>query len=749
MTLQGSLGCASASYTMTEIVDLLSSSPPRPPTARQPSLPAAGSKRPPPREKSPIIEDALFVSDDELAANPVVGTGWSWKGPNAEGPATKKRRISAADSIVSSPKRNSPSLAASIPSPSAQPMDQQRSSSVPKGVKNIGGKFYRPGLDDSEGEMDDDPFRSPSPKGKEVASTRRGFDQPEIDLLSDDEPDSDPFRCSPPRGKETASTRRGLDQPEVDFLSDDELFVSETPHDKGKQPMPAVPKRNLMAEDIISSSPALTQRAKSTLSKTADWGPISSSAPIPASDIGHPPEPSRPFRKTRSEVILLDDSDDAMDDVDSDKDDIPDIMDLASSKRKTTSGSTSKRPPTVTKSRNKRFTTGVLSANAVDLPDEERKTQQTKTPAEKAAEKATKAAALAAERERKRLEKEAAKEAKAFEKKKAAALAEVNKLRTDKKVSTPEMIVDLPIGLNPTIKIQAKELLKDLSVQVQSSRSPVDNIVRWKREVDVEYNPALSIWEPVPHRIDTEKYAMAIMPAARFVELCLSPSTPNLDSHVSSMKSSFPGFTLIYLIEGLNPFLRKNKSARNRQFVSAVRDGLDPPSSTQPNRPANNNQKIINEDLVEQSLLQLQLVHSALIHHTNAPIETSQQIAVFTQHISTAPYRRLRDQTNDTQAGFCMDSGQVRTGTETKDIYVRMLQEIGGVTKPIAVGIAQEYGSVSRLKRVMEEERPLIRETVRKGTNRDGGFSDRAIGQAFSRRVHKILLGRDGGSSDI
>ncbi|VBB77714.1 Putative Crossover junction endonuclease EME1 [Podospora comata] len=734
---------------MTEIVDLLSSSPPRPPTARQRSLPAAGSKRPPPREKSPIIEDALFVSDDELAANPVVGTGWSWKWLNAEGPATKRRRISAADSIVSSPKRNSPSLAASIPPPSAQPRDQQRSSSVPKGVKNIGGKFYRPGLDDSDGEMDDDPFRSPSPKGKEVASTRRGFDQPEIDLLSDDEPDSDPFRCLPPRGKETASTRRGLDQPEVDFLSDDELFVSETPHDKGKQPMPTVPKRNLMAEDIISSSPALTQRAKSTLSKTADWDPISSSAPIPASDIGHLPEPSRPFRKTRSEVILLDDSDDAMDDVDSDKDDLPDIMDLASSKRKTTAGSTSKRPPTVTKSRNKRFTTGVLSANAVDLPDEERKTQQTKTPAEKAAEKATKAAALAAERERKRLEKEAAKEAKAFEKKKAAALAEVNKLRTDKNVSTPEMIVDLPIGLNPTIKIQAEELLKDLSVQVQSSRSPVDNIIRWKRKVNAEYNPALSIWEPVPYRTDTEKYAMAIMPAAWFVELCLSPSTPNLDSHVSSMKSSFPGFTLIYLIEGLNPFLRKNKSARNRQFVSAVRDGLDPPSSTQPNRPANNNQKTINEDLVEQSLLQLQLVHSALIHHTNAPIETSQQIAVFTQHISTAPYRRLRDQTNDTQAGFCMDSGQVRTGTETKDIYVRMLQEIGRVTKPIAVGIAQEYGSVSRLKRAMEEEGPLIWETVRKGTNRDGGFSDRAVGQAISRRVHKILLGRDGGSSDI
>ncbi|KAK0747704.1 hypothetical protein B0T21DRAFT_388728 [Apiosordaria backusii] len=672
---------------MAEIIDLLSSSPPpRPSTAQQPPLPTAGAKRPLPKEKSPDLDDALFVSDDELFPNPV-GTGWSWKGIGTERPAPKKRRISAAESIISSPTRKSPPLAASIPPPSAQPRDLRRSSSVPKGVKEIGGKLYRPngeryrpGLDDPDDEPDDDLFRSPSPKGKANSPPRRNFGQPQV----------------------------------VVDLSDDELFISETPQDKGKQPMTTTSKRNIMADDLVSSSPGLVQRPKNTASKAADWDPISSSAPLPFSQEGPMLQPARPFRKTQSEVITLDDSDEAMDDVDSDKDDdFPDIMDLASSKPKTTSGgSSSTRPPPVSKSRNKRFTTGVSSSRAVDLPDELRKTEPKKTAEEKAAEKAAKAASLAAERERKRLEKEAAKESRALEKQRAAALAEVNKLRTDKKVSTPEMIVNLPIGLNPTIKIQAEELLKDLSVQVESSRSPVDNVVRWRRKVDAEYNPSLSIWEPVPSRVDVEKYAMAIMPAAQFVELSLSPSSPNLDSHVSSMKSSFPGFTLIYLIEGLQPFLRKNKSARNRQFASA-------------------------------------LVHSCLIHHTNARIETSNQIAIFTQHISTAPYRRLRDQTNDTQAGFCMDSGQVRTGTEPKDIYVKMLQEIGRVTKPIAFGIAGEYEKISQLKKALEEQGPRLLEGVRKGTNRDGGFSDRAVGQAISRRVHKILLGRDGGSSDI
>ncbi|KAK4181145.1 putative crossover junction endonuclease EME1 [Triangularia setosa] len=708
---------------MAEIIDLLSSSPPRPPTARQPSLPVAGTKRPPPTEKLPVLDDALFVSDDESYSNPTVRTGWTWKGLAAEVPASKKRRISTADSIISSPERKSPSLAAFIPPPFAQPRDQQWSNSTPKGVRNVRGKLYRPngkryrhGLDDSEDELDDDPFKSPSPKGREIAPTRRNLGQPQAVL----------------------------------DLSDEELFVSETPRDKGKQPMSAVPKRNIMADDVILSSPALTQRPKNTFNKTADWDPISSSAPIPASDTGNTLEPARSFRKTQSEVITLDEFDEAMDDVESDMDDLPDIMDLANSEPKVRSGSTSARPTPVSRFWNKRFTTGVLSANAVGLPDEQRTRERMKLPAEKAAEKAAKAASLAAERERKRLEREAAKESKDLERKRAAALTEVNKLRTDKKVSTPEMIVDLPVGLNPTIRIQAEELLKDLSVQVQSSRSPVDNVVRWKRKVDAEYNPSLSIWEPVPFRIDTEKYAMAIMPAAQFVELFLFPSTPDLDSHVSSMKASFPGYTLIYLIEGLQPFLRKNKFARNRQFASAVRDGLEPNQPPPRNRPANNNTpKIIDEDLVEQSLLSLQLVHSALIHHTNAPIETSQQIAVITQHISTAPYRRLRDATNDTQAGFCMDSGQVRTGTEPRDIYVRMLQEIGRVTKPIAFGIAEEYESISQVKKAMEEHGPRILENVKKGTNKDGGFSDRTVGQAISKRVHKILLGRDGGSSDI
>jgi crossover junction endonuclease EME1 len=384
-------------------------------------------------------------------------------------------------------------------------------------------------------------------------------------------------------------------------------------------------------------------------------------------------------------------------------------------------------------------------------------TEPKKSSEEKAREKEEKAAVREAEKERRRLEKERAKEERAHEKARATALAEVNKMRTDKKVSTPEMIVDLPATLDETVKFQAETLLRDLDVHSTSWASPIENVIKWRRKVVSQYSDERGHWEPVPERIEREDYAMVVVPAAQFVDLVLGEGNTNLESHILRMRRHFPNDTIIYLLEGLTPWLRKNRNLRNRQFVSAVRSGLeqpnDPPSSSQaqapnsrPRRP-NTPQTYIDEDSVEDALLQLQVLHGALIHHTAAPLETARWIAVFTQHISTVPYRRQRDAAND--AGFCMETGQVRTGEGPRDTYVRMLQEIGRVTAPIAYGIAGEFGSVSGLVRGLEDGGPLVLEKVRKSVNKDGEVSERAVGQAVSRRVHKIFLGRDEESMDI
>ncbi|MDA4131992.1 MAG: hypothetical protein OK454_02540 [Thaumarchaeota archaeon] len=385
-----------------------------------------------------------------------------------------------------------------------------------------------------------------------------------------------------------------------------------------------------------------------------------------------------------------------------------------------------------------------------------------RTADERKHEREKKTAARDAEKERKRQEKERAKEERLREKDMATALAEVNKIRTDKKTSTPEMIVDLPSSLNETIRAQAETLLQDLGVSYQSWQSPTENVIKWRRKVSSRFNDELGYWEPVPTQIESEKHALVIVSASEFVELALGPEGADIAAHVRKMRRHFPHHELVYLVEGFTAWMRKNRNLRNRQFVSAVRDGLGgdeasssaaaaavPPSSNPSRRRRNNPpQEYIDEDKMEDALLELQILHGALIHHTAVPVETAQWIAIFTQHISTIPYRRQRDEST-AAAAFCMETGQVRTGDGSRGTYVRMLQEIARVTAPIAYGVAGEFGTVSELVRGLEAGGPLRLEEVRKSANKDGAFSDRAVGQAVSRRIYKVFTGRDERSTDV
>lgn len=64
-------------------------------------------------------------------------------------------------------------------------------------------------------------------------------------------------------------------------------------------------------------------------------------------------------------------------------------------------------------------------------------------------------------------------------------------------------------------------------------------------------------------------------------------------------------------------------------------------------------------------------------------------------------------------ASFCMDVGQVKTGDDREDTYVKMLQEIVRVTAPIAYGIAAEYPNVVALVKGLKEIGPTALEDLK------------------------------------
>lgn len=358
------------------------------------------------------------------------------------------------------------------------------------------------------------------------------------------------------------------------------------------------------------------------------------------------------------------------------------------------------------------------------LPKPARKTSKLSTEEKEA--KARQREAARAEREReKQLEKERKqklKEEKAQEKQLAADLSEVNKLKVDKKDSTPEMIVDLASSFEgSSVGNQTAEFMRILGVECTFFQSDVSNIVRWRRKVVAKFNESAGYWEPCPRYISQEEHILCLLTAQEFVDMVMNPDSSEIDTlglHIAKIKSTYPNCKPIYLIEGLTAWMRKNKNSRNRAYQAEVLRQMEPApdttTSTRQRRKKTNKPEStppVDDDTIEDALLNLQVAHSCLIHHTNAPAESADWIKNFTEHVSTIPYRRERMEGND--SAFCMDVGQVKTGEDKADTFVKMLQEVNRVTASMAYGIVTKYPSVTDLIRGMKIHGPTMLEDVR------------------------------------
>ena len=348
--------------------------------------------------------------------------------------------------------------------------------------------------------------------------------------------------------------------------------------------------------------------------------------------------------------------------------------------------------------------------------------------------KAREREASKAQREReKHLEKERKqkmKDEKAKDKQLAAEIADVNKLKVEKKNSTPEMIIDLSSSFKETgVGNQALEYMRALGVEHSFFDSPFRNLIKWRRKMKATYNKALRYWEPCELRIQEEEHVLCFLTAQEFVDMAassLDPNTPNtpsdLEAHVLRLKNAHPRCTVIYLIEGLTAWMRKSANARNRAYQAEFRRNLEEAqgssttaSTSAPSRRKKSNKSDsippIDDDTIEDALLNLQVTHNCLIHQTAAPPETAEWIKIFTEHISTIPYRRERMEDND--SAFCMESGQVKPGEDAFDSYIRMLQEVSRVTASMAYGVAHQHPTVVDLVRGMRKSGPGMLEDVK------------------------------------
>jgi crossover junction endonuclease EME1 len=255
---------------------------------------------------------------------------------------------------------------------------------------------------------------------------------------------------------------------------------------------------------------------------------------------------------------------------------------------------------------------------------------------------------------------------------------------------------------------------------------------------------------------------LCMLSAQDFVDLVIcEDDTQTLDGHVQRLKNSHRNCKPIYLIDGLTVWMRRNQNSRNRAYqaevlaqVNTINDSVEDVSTQSKRKRTTKKSKKpedtppVADDTIEDALLELQVTHNCLIYHTNAASETAEWIKNFSEHISTIPYRHVQMGNYD-GAAFCMETGQVKTGEDKVDTFVKMLQEINRVTAPMAYGITSQYPSAVDLLHAMRKHGPTLLENVRKSANKNGALTDSRIGPAVSKRLYKVFMGMDETSADI
>ncbi|KAK9365833.1 hypothetical protein V1509DRAFT_631942 [Lipomyces kononenkoae] len=344
-----------------------------------------------------------------------------------------------------------------------------------------------------------------------------------------------------------------------------------------------------------------------------------------------------------------------------------------------------------------------------------------------------------AEREQKRKEKEQM----SLERQRQHELAAVNKLKMSKKDTCAEMIVDIDADFAKTVGGQKLlSILVPLGIEVSTSwTSPTRNMIKWRRKVKAEYNDALGLFVPIPEEIRKECFILIVLTGVEFVDMVIENQ---LAENVTSIRRIYPDLKLIYMIEGLNSFFKKMATQTQREFNNMVQDALgNSQSRTKKLRNEEGDlfvkiQKKYNHrqhaDVIEDALIMLQVVYDCLVFHSTTSLDSAEWIAILTQDIGTIPYKNARLNIHET---ICMESGQVKAGTTTKDTFSQTLRQVKYVTPGLSKGISDRYGTINEMMKALDS----------RGSNAflaiGGEASNRKIGQTLANNLDSIFSSTD------
>ncbi|KAF9205567.1 hypothetical protein BGZ59_000400 [Podila verticillata] len=422
-------------------------------------------------------------------------------------------------------------------------------------------------------------------------------------------------------------------------------------------------------------------------------------------------------------------------------------------------------------------------ANA-ELQEDERKAEQKAERDAKRAQKDAEKAHRDAEKAARALEAKKLRdlrlEEKDAEKKANRDLKIANRLTT-KSDSVKEMVVCIEYSLQQTdvgkalqhywtmlecgsVAIRALEF--DISIPPNALGSvdgipretcPLRNMIFWRRRVFRRYNEEQDMFVLTDGlEIDLEPFTLVYLTGKEFAlhielgrlrtnletvkkDMVARRNEDNLRKHGTSQESAPENGRVIYLIEGMETFIRGLKTNTTKKFRQAVLAQIQPDLLSGMGSNKNNiddlEDPVVDRERIERELLWLQLEQDCLIIHTHDDVDSSQVVVSLTEQIGLTPYKKHQTKSD---LNICVEG--VKSGTDSEDIWIKTLQQIHMVTLPAAKAIASEYPSIRslyegyrRCRSVAEAQKMLAGLEI----------MGRVIGKSLSKRVYDVFMSDD------
>lgn len=264
------------------------------------------------------------------------------------------------------------------------------------------------------------------------------------------------------------------------------------------------------------------------------------------------------------------------------------------------------------------------------------------------------------------------------------------------------------------------------------------NTILWRRKTKNEETEQEEEYE--------EKFLLVKVTATDLATLI---SKDMLIKHYDMLKTSYVGYRITYLIEGLDAYLKdsvKEKSASMRNIVLSMSDSQVPSATavTNKKKKEDSERRLMRKDF-DEALLVLQIEKGCSVRKTYDANETADTVYRFTSSIAQIPYKK-QEPAFET---FCAESalGGRKSAKTIYEAWIAQLEQINSVSKQIAEAIAKKFPTLRSLVNMYlstgmtEREKKLLLAELR---IESFGAPGRKVGPAISEKVYRVFVETNG-----